>query len=674
LAAPPVLREAETFATIKPISANVSFTFPARGSAMLLSARRTRARTLTVAVAVALPLLAAPRLAAAEPDPCPPAMPVAEVLPGLVGGGLTVERGSTPEPFSATVIGVLDDGIAPDLDMILVDADSPAIRRAGGIWAGMSGSPVYAPDGRLIGAIAYGLARGPSPIAGLTPAADILDLLDEPAGGDPPILDGPARLAGPPRQAGDFRRTHPAGARRTLDQAAARVRLGARFARLVTKADPSLSQADAQEGLAQLPVPLGVSGFAQARFTSVAGSLRSARPGAIPYRSGVAAATTVAPAAIVPGGNIAAALSYGDVTQAATGTVTAVCGDTALALGHPFKLAGATTLSAHAAEALYVQPDTLDAPFKVANPGGVVGTVDADRLAGLRARLGGAPEAIPVTAMVRAAGRSRTGVTHVNLPEALPATGALHLLANLDRILQRSGEGRSAVSWTITGTTASGEPWKLTRANRYAARADIAYESVTELLGQLTTLEANALEDVRFTGVTIEADAAEQYRQYRVGSLEAKTQAGTWEAVSDSNPVHALAGQVVNVRVTLLPWRNRGVPLTVQLGLRVPAGMGGTQGALVIDGAIETGIGPGECLADPSACADDSQAATFPALVRALEQAPRNNDVTTTMLLDGPLGTPVATKVVKPVGQIVSGEVRVPLVVADAVAQPTGHS
>jgi hypothetical protein len=46
---------------------------------------------------------------------------------------LTVETGTTPDPFAATVLGVLDDGIAPGLDMILAETDSPAIQRAGGV-------------------------------------------------------------------------------------------------------------------------------------------------------------------------------------------------------------------------------------------------------------------------------------------------------------------------------------------------------------------------------------------------------------------------------------------------------------------------------------------------------------------------------------------------------------
>ncbi len=41
--------------------------------------------------------------------------------------GMTVSQGVTPAPFTGEVIGVLDDGIAPGLDMVIVDLDSPAI-------------------------------------------------------------------------------------------------------------------------------------------------------------------------------------------------------------------------------------------------------------------------------------------------------------------------------------------------------------------------------------------------------------------------------------------------------------------------------------------------------------------------------------------------------------------
>jgi hypothetical protein len=76
----------------------------------------------------------------AAPDPCPAAFPVADLVAGMSANGLTVEKGNTADPFTATVLGVVDDGIAPGLDMIIVETDSPAIQRAGGVWAGMSGS------------------------------------------------------------------------------------------------------------------------------------------------------------------------------------------------------------------------------------------------------------------------------------------------------------------------------------------------------------------------------------------------------------------------------------------------------------------------------------------------------------------------------------------------------
>lgn len=109
--------------------------------------------------------------------------------------GLTVEKGTVPDPFTATVLGVVENGIAPDLDLIIVDTDSPAIQRAGGIWAGMSGSPVYAQDGRLIGAVAYGLSAGPSPIAGVTPAEDMYAVLDRPGSTVPPPRRSPCQRA-----------------------------------------------------------------------------------------------------------------------------------------------------------------------------------------------------------------------------------------------------------------------------------------------------------------------------------------------------------------------------------------------------------------------------------------------------------------------------------------------
>lgn len=81
---------------------------------------------------------------------------MSEITAGLTGTGPAVTEGNTPEAFGAEVLGVLRNAIWPGVDMIIAELDSPAVDRYG-VWAGMSGSPVYADDGRLIGAVSYTL-------------------------------------------------------------------------------------------------------------------------------------------------------------------------------------------------------------------------------------------------------------------------------------------------------------------------------------------------------------------------------------------------------------------------------------------------------------------------------------------------------------------------------------
>src|SRR3954451_19544144 len=147
------------------------------------TSRRLRLPALALVAglaAAATTLLAAPAhsLPSTEAAACPDAYPVADLTAHQSVDGITVSFGNTPDNFTDDVLGVLNDGIAPGIDMIMVRLSSTEIDRVGGIWAGMSGSPVYAADCRLIGAVSYGLAFGPSPVAGVTPAADMKALLD----------------------------------------------------------------------------------------------------------------------------------------------------------------------------------------------------------------------------------------------------------------------------------------------------------------------------------------------------------------------------------------------------------------------------------------------------------------------------------------------------------------
>lgn len=550
-------------------------------------------------------LLGAVAPAAAAP-PCPPPAPVFDLRAATAGGetvpasGLTVSRGTVPQPFTAEVLGVLEDGIAPDVDLIVIEADSPAIGRVGGIWSGMSGSPVYDRSDRLIGAVAYGFTAGPSKIAGVTPAEDMTRVLGNPvAGGDEIPLPRSVRL--------------PSALRRKV------------------AARPGVSSAQAARGFEQLPIPLGVSGLRQARLAAFAEGLTGPDARVLAHRASTVPAQPGDPTQIVPGGNFAAALSYGDVSAAGVGTTTAVCGSRALAFGHPLAFRGATSFSLHTASAITVVDDPTFTPYKLANLGGVVGTVDQDRRTALRGLLDREPVATPVTSTVTAidSGARRDGATYVNDDRDVPGIASFHLLANIDRVLDQVGSGRSRVTWTVTGT-AAGEPFALTRENRFAARggfgspfaSDIGFASIGELFAQLATLEGNRFARVEFTGLRIDADLASEFRASRVEGLEYED-AGEWLPVEPGAPIQARAGTSLRLRVLLSSFQNPAGGAAVELTLPVPDVPPGAVARLVVRGGGASGGGE----RFPEAPGEAPEAGSFAELLTAVQEAPRNDEL-----------------------------------------------
>jgi hypothetical protein len=504
------------------------------------------------------PAGAAPAQAA---EACPAAFPVAELTAGTTGEGLTVETGTSPDPFTVTVLGVLDDGIAPGIDMILAETESPALERAGGVWAGMSGSPVYATDGRLIGAVAYGLA-GASTIAGITPAVDMYQLLERPAAASSTnaaaTIDLPAALE-----------------RRAVDSGGA-------------------TAAEAAAGLRQLPVPLGISGVGQNRIDAVAERLGDRLPGTRVYAAGATGVgDTADPSEIFPGSNYAAAISYGDASFAGVGTTTAVCtvGSTqyALAFGHPFNLAGATTMSTHVADALTIQPDPIFGPFKVANLGGIAGLNDQDRTAGIRAALGGAPTPIPITSTITSVddGSSREGTTQLNLQSFAPDAAFSHLIANLDRVADRIGGGEVQLRWVIEGTRASGAPFTVDVSNRYADPVDVTIESVFDVADQLYLLDTQPYEDAKITSVDLTGSVSSAFRRYTIDHVLLRTRSGGFSRIAEDEPLQVGAGSRLNLRVVLEPYRGVATPGDqnyVDLSLVIPPDTAGQDGAVDILG------------------------------------------------------------------------------------------
>ena len=447
---------------------------------------------------------------------CNEAFPVGALASGDAVTGLTVTQGTVPVAFDGQVIGVLDDGIAPGLDMVMarIDVAALGLPEVDGIWQGMSGSPVYAADGRLIGAVAYGLAYGPSAVAGITPYEAMDDHL-------------PQSLA---RQV-------------AVPHAAARA-----IAR-----STDVGVAAAAEGFSRLRTVPRVSGLTAGRVDRLRTSIRF-RESRIRVKQFAGAeggqGLASGPGDLVPGGNLGATLAHGDATIGGVGTVTAVCSGDLVGFGHPFAFLGETSLTLHPAEALYIQGDPAYAPFKVANLGAPAGVVDGDHLAGIRGSVGTPPETATVFSDVTytPTGAQRAGSTEVSVDDYLGSATFYEHLVNHDRVLDAYTGGTEELSWRVEGHDAAGDPFELTFSDVIASSDDITFESAFELAGvveAVAQLPGVTVDSVESTSV-VEPDAT----TYRIKAVEQRRD-GRFVPVTSRNPAVGKAGDRLRLRITL---------------------------------------------------------------------------------------------------------------------------
>jgi SpoIVB peptidase S55 len=554
-----------------------------------------KATVVAAISAIAAAGLGAAPAQSAPVSSCPLPYAVADLTVGQAVTGLTVSQGTTPDGFTGTVLGVVNDGIAPGLDMIMVRLTSTEIDRVGGIWEGMSGSPVYASDGRLIGAVAYGLSVGPSTVAGVTPAADMEELLT-PA--NPPGLRARTRVPLP------------------------------RAIKREIVASGAASAAEAEQGMSQLKIPFSVNGVrGRKRLTRLNKLFNQDNLRMVPAGSSSLAAAPASPSDIFPGSNIAASLSYGDVTAAGVGTTTAVCGPEVLAFGHPFNFTGPSTMTIHPADAVYVQEDPTVAPFKVANLLGPVGTITDDRLAGIHGPLGVLPETSRVTSTVNVGTHSRTGSTHISVPDIFPDIATTQLLSDTDRIFDGVGEGSGSVGWVIRGQREDGTHFRLVRNDVYADQADISFRSAFGLFDTLSAIESNGIEDVKINAVTTTSTLNHSFSNFEITDVQVRKN-GHWSSVNPNRTLRLRTGRNEKLRV-LLASKELGAK-RVRIDVPVPKHAVGKFGFLDVFGG-DTGAGgdEGDFVEESSSGSSgtSSSTPTFPQLLRQLRHAPHNDAV-----------------------------------------------
>lgn len=286
-----------------------------------------------------------------------PLVSLDELTPGMKGEVWTVFQGTKPEPFEVQVTGVVRNALGPGKSLILCQLTDERVQKMGAV-AGMSGSPLYV-AGKLAGALSYQVQKFETVrYAGFTPISDLLEVGEKSA------------------------------------------TLAARHANQSGQLTPV--QADAKDGFRPLsPVfTLGgvsprVANWLKPRFAEL-GLQISALGGS---SSSKLAALTETP--LQAGDAVAVAVTVGDITLAATGTVSFVQDDQVIAFGHPMLSLGDVALPMARAEIVTILPSN-ESSLKVANTGEIIGTIDQDRLSAVAGHIGPGPAMIPVEITVNA--------------------------------------------------------------------------------------------------------------------------------------------------------------------------------------------------------------------------------------------------------------------------------
>ena len=335
-------------------------------------------------VALACALLAGPAWADSTP---PEIYPLEKVRRGQTGYGMTTMKGTTPERFTFEVIGV-NKNFLPKMDIILVKSDDPKLQIPG-FWRGMSGSPLYI-DGKIACAFSYGYRFNKLAIGGCTPLHYMMEegylkqrrSPTEQRGrvGKPKVASAGSGMTRRTAIASinDWLRIAP---QRTVDSAMhalgdpnkpwlARIPLPRVGPRQVASKDPSDSDMVASA------VPMALSGFSGPAFDR-AKELLANFP-VEPMRAGGTGDPTSGPTEFQLGGAIGVQVLRGDMSAAATGTVSYIDGNRVLGFGHPLFQAGEIYAPVAVSEIHTVIPSAMS-PFIVASPLRELGSLVQDR-------------------------------------------------------------------------------------------------------------------------------------------------------------------------------------------------------------------------------------------------------------------------------------------------------
>ncbi|MGH9880325.1 MAG: hypothetical protein ACRD6N_02725, partial [Pyrinomonadaceae bacterium] len=419
--------------------------------------------------------------------------PLEDLRPGMKGIARTVFSGSEPQEFGVEILGVLPGFPAPRQSAIIAKLSGANAEKTG-VFAGMSGSPVYV-DGRLIGALAFSFPFSKEPICGITPIKQMIDVFENGSSLVKP------RLA----QARAVTFTQLAGTEWKPVLPTPSVGSATLIAPVSTGSPlmPLLGQQ-----MTPIATPVVFSGITQETLSLFAPQLIA--NGLLPV-SGAGGSAPITPMAkvnektLTPGTSISVQLIRGDYSIAASGTVTHRDGDRIYAFGHPFLSLGVADMPMTESSVVTVIP-SVNNSFKLSIPGQMVGAISQDRSSGIFGKLGQAPKMIPVKINLRTS-RDRSETYSYEIANDSFLTP---LLLNISIFNTITSSERALGDSTITlkGSIAVKGQETIQLDQRFSA-SNSPILAAGSVAGPISSLLGSGFDDVQIEGVTLDISSTD---------------------------------------------------------------------------------------------------------------------------------------------------------------------
>ncbi|GAB4268978.1 MAG: SpoIVB peptidase S55 domain-containing protein [Candidatus Rifleibacteriota bacterium] len=547
--------------------------------------------------------------------------PLADIKAGLKGVGKTVVTGRKIETFDVEILGVLsnnkvNENVLINGKSILVRVSGDAIKRAGGIAAGMSGSPVYI-DGKLVGGISSGWVMTDHTVGLVTPIEEMLEIWRYP---DTACL---------PDDSED----------ETEWVLAEPIEIGGRKIRTIKEVDldePVCAYANDQALFRRVGAELFIDGLSGRAMEYFKNRVSKKNFRVVQSTNEKLPEETIKPTdylppsagAYEPGSAIGIQLARGDVNLSTLGTLTHRVNNKILMLAHSFLKKGNVSFLMTGAH-IYHSFASVQMPFKIGAPTEMLGIITQDREKGLSGEIGRLPEMVPVQIDVidkdLNANRS-INYQIVRDPSVFNMVLESTMLQALEGVIDREGGGTALMGISLDCANSDGEKYSFRRENMFYSKSDIIQTLINEMTSLIDMVVDNEIEMVMPTRLLIKIEIQKKRRTVAIEKVEVKNSSIT-------------SGGILDVEVTLKPFREKSFIRKVKLP--IPQELGKENLNLAVYGLnmkIEDADMVGDARENKVARdskSDEAALDDFDSAIRIWANSPKNSDLLFQLTIEG---------------------------------------